>query len=337
MNRLKSWYFLLWIVAAVLAGFIYFRAFKPTTFIGVVETKEHLVSSVEAGVISQLFVKIGDEVKTGQELAQIYSADVRDLDSFRAMADLLRIEGTFRDELAELEARKAEIEGLNAQISRLKNASDKGVITSQDLAELTIKRDALQRHVQEQLKLLSELEKRYFVDQSSDGEKTATNTSGKSTVIERYKKHLQSLHTRFVELEKRVNSGQVVSPCDGKVIAINSRSGDMVDAFQPFLTVVESSPTHMEAYIPENAELTLKEGARVSIISRRPRVKMTGGTVTFVHQEVSPLPERLIVTRTQPWVRKVYIELDSPHDLLPGEKVRVKLASDDLGLTSKGK
>jgi len=327
-------FFLLWLAAAFVAGWLYFKAIRPTRFLGVVEAREHQVSSVEPGIISQLSVNIGDRVKAGQELARIYSVDAQGIDVLQAMADLMRVENAFRDEIAELEAMKAEVEGLNVQISRLKRAGVRGVVPSQNLADLVIRRDTLQAHIRERMKLLGELESEYFADQPQvDTQESAGKGSAEASALERYRERLRSLRRRLLDYERRLSSERISSPCDGRVIAVYARAGDVIDAFQPFLAVVEDSPSYMEAYVPERASLTLAEGERVTVSSMRSGVKPTGGTVRFVHREVSPLPERLVVGRTHPWVRRVYIELDCPHELLPGEKVRVRIVPERTGLS----
>ncbi len=306
---------------------MYFNTVRPTRFLGVVEARAHQVSSISPGIVSQLLVDVGHRVKAGQELARIYSADARGIDTLRAVADLLRVENAFRDEIAELEAMRAEVAGLNAQISRLKKAGVGSLVPSQNLADLVIRRDALQANIRERLKLLEDMANEYLAHRLQDsGMQGAAADSPETPAIERYKQLLKALHRQLLDYEGRISSERIRSPCDGQVTAIYARPGDAIDAFQPILTVVESSPVYLEAYVPERANLTLREGDRVIVESMRSGIAPAGGTVKFVHGEVSPLPDRLVVTRTHPWVRRVYIELDRPHELLPGEKVRVKAA-----------
>ena len=320
MKLFRNWYWIFWLAAIIAAGWFYYQDVRPMTFVGVVEKRTHEVSSPRPGVIGKLLVRTGDRVRAGQALAEIrYDDTGLQFDNLRISSDMLRIEQNIRRELSELKAREAELRGLDAQISGLKKAEATGLLRSQNLAELTVRRDALREQIRAQLELL---EKQAPGPAESDS-KTPEDSAGQP-VGQRQTDRLQGLRDRIAALEARSLRGTIGSPCNGHVVAVASWANDSVDAYQPFISVEEDTPTHLEAYLPEQSNTPITEGDRVEVVSNRPHVEAVRGTVTFVHPGFSPMPQRLLVKQIETWARKIYVELDPGHGLLPGERVKVK-------------
>jgi len=328
LKRFKLWHWIAWFLAAGFAVWLYFQTFKPTSFVGLVERKSHEISSLEPGIISRLNVDIGSAVKVGQELAYVQIANVQtERNKLQILSDKLRLEKTYRDEMAGLEANKAELAGLNAQIQKLQSVQKENLVPALNLEDLIIKRDSLQKRVQEQTKLLEEQIRRDKKDSPlfKNSKEFLEKSSGKNL----QESYLDAFRSKYSETEQSIDHTKIFSPCDGRVIAVNARTGDTISALKPFLEIEETVATHLEAYIPEYADVVVKEGDKVKIVPNRAPEKSYQGTVAFVHPGFSAIPDRLIYRLARPWVRRVYIQLDPSNDLLPDEKVKVSVRNND--------
>ena len=78
MNRYKiNWFIAFWVIALISVIFLYFRYRVSNKFIGIVETKSHLIGVQEPGTIQDVLVPIGEKVKRAQELVTLDYSDLQ--------------------------------------------------------------------------------------------------------------------------------------------------------------------------------------------------------------------------------------------------------------------
>lgn len=317
----RSWYWLAWCIAAVAAVWLYLNHTRPETFIGLVEKKRINVSYPLPGTIDNLTIKIGDTVQAGQLIAEIQHADIEpEFERLQVLGNLLGLQMDLSDELVELEVGRVEVAGLNLQVTQLKKAQAAGLAEARELSALIVRRDVAQKRIREKIRIMQEQlgpqDLATTENQSANGEPNLYNRQ-----IQRLAEFRDQLN-KLVELYR---SGKVVAPSDGSVVEILNFPGEAISAFTPIAVVEATPPTHLEAFVPERYNPSLAKGLAVSVISERQGVAPAPGTVVFVHPGYSPMPDRFMVNGIRKWARNIYIELDSNHQLLPGEKVTVKL------------
>lgn len=152
MNRLKvNWFIVFWGVALITVLCLHFFYHTPEKYIGIVETKSHLIGVQEPGNIQNVLVSIGEKVKKGQVLVTLYFSDLeteinqlrdeltgiqklkkahQDRFSVEFQRTYLQLENEvseLTERLAILEAKRTELAGLNNEIERLKEAEEAGL------------------------------------------------------------------------------------------------------------------------------------------------------------------------------------------------------------------
>lgn len=351
MNRTARFGFVaVWVAVAVAALALHFFWRVNAGFLGVVETRTHLLGAGEAGRIRQVLVRPGDRVAADQPLVVLDSTDLEverdwlvaalkglevslEADRVRYALDFQRqrLQGDASraglvERRAERESRKAELASLNAQIERLSASERAGLGRARDLTDLLIRRDAAARFVREAsaVPLADPADrKRDEVPQvSSDAEDVV-----RSMVGERLER-ISELTLRLTTVDERMGRRRILAPCDGQVVGLHALPGDAVDGFQPIVTVEEPAASFIDVYIPESTDLAPRPGQQVRVRPRRAGVGATRGTVISVDPGYSAVPERLAFRNIVNWARRFRVRLDEGHVLMPGEAARVEVLDE---------
>lgn len=345
-------YILLWIVALVVIIYLSQNWYINKKFIGIVERKSHPIGAQESGRIQNILVAIGEQVKKDQVLAILDISDLKTtLDQLqqelshiqqlerahrdRYSIDIQRMALQLENEASELierlsliESKSTELAGLNAEIERLKNAERAGLGHSRDLADLILQRDALVSYLKEQRKDLDFQSQQVAKTRQTRKMLQAANVDSmtRSLLIEQME-YAEELRRLVAETEHRIRLRTIVAPCDGYVTELLVRSGDVVEAFIPIVTVEELKPAYLDVYVPEQSNAPLAPGMEVEIFSSRLREYHTTGVIRFVHPGFTQASERLSFRGQLFWARKVRVELPEDHHLIPGEVVNARITT----------
>ena len=72
-----NWYTILWLVALIVAGTLFYQFKIGMNYIGIVEKKLHSLGPQEPGKIQALLVQVGDRVKKDQVIAVLDMSDLK--------------------------------------------------------------------------------------------------------------------------------------------------------------------------------------------------------------------------------------------------------------------
>ena len=349
-SRLFSWYTILWLLALGTVFYLYYNWRIDKNYIGIVERKAHLLGAQESGRIKSMFVTIGSQVQQDQVIAILDVSDLkthlsnlrREFDQIQNLTQAqfneysLQIERwkleldndalALMDRLSMIESKSAELASLNTQIKRLQEAGNAGLGYNRDLVGLIIQRDALESYLREQSKVLKDQDQRLTAARQSRQflESADIDSISKSMLLERLER-AEDLRREIDATEYRVHLRTIVAPCDGYVTELLAGAGDVVEEFIPFITVEESKPSYLVVYIPEKDKQKIEPGLPVKIYSSRNKRYNTSAVVTFVHPGFSQADLRLSFRGQIFWARKVHVELNQDHNLVPGEMVYVRI------------
>jgi len=351
MNRYKiNWFIAFWVIALISVIFLYFRYRVSNKFIGIVETKSHLIGVQEPGTIQDVLVPIGEKVKRGQVLVTLDFSDlqtaigqlkdelsnIQKLDEARQnryslefQREYLRLENEVSDlteRLAMIEAKRTELTGLNTEIERLKNAEEAGLGHSRDMADLIVQRDAIASYLREQGEEFKYQNQTLDKTRQTRQSLRAADANGmiKSMLLEPVER-VEDLRREISVIEHRMVMRTIFAPCDGYVVEMFAHQGDIVEEFIPILTVEESRTRYLTVYIPEKTKIGLEVGMRVRIYSQRLKRHVKPGVITFINPGYSQITERLTFQGQFFWARSVRVELDDHHELLPGEQIIARI------------
>jgi len=348
-------YILLWIIALAVVFYLSQHWFINKKFIGIVERKSHPIGARESGKVQNMLIAIGDQVKKDQLLAMLDISDLKttldqlkqELTSIkkferaqwdRYSIDVQRMALQLENEASDLierlsliESKSTELAGLNAEIERLNNAEQAGLGHSRDLADLILQRDALVSYLKEQRKDLAYQTQQVEKTRQSRKFLEAVNVDSMTrSLLTEQMEYAESLRRLVADTEHRINLRTIVAPCDGYVTEMFARSGDVVDAFIPILTVEELKPAYLDVYVPEQSNIPLEPGMKVEIFSSRKREYNTTGVITFAHPGFTQASERLSFRGQLFWARKVRVELPKDHHLVPGEVVNARINNNKV-------
>lgn len=351
-RRYLFWAF--WALAGVAVLLIYFRYETNSDFIGLVESRTHVLGVREEGRIAVIHVVQGQNVAAGQVLLEL---DMSDLDAEEALlraelsrreaqlnADRIRFGLEFDKLLTQREAdalniylkhtdlveKKAELDSVKQEIARLQSAQDAGLGRSRDLSDLIIRRDTLERVIAAQKPIL----KSKGAGSGDDGrDKVAEREEVVRSMLGENHEKMNEIRVNLQIVQARRANRTIISPTDGRVVNLVNMAGDTVDNFVPVINIEETAINYVDAYVPETSGQLPQIGQRVNLYPHRQMAQNATGVIVAVDPGYQAIPLRLSFRGNLYWARKFRIQVDRPHALMPGEAVRVEMQDSMIGVT----
>lgn len=230
---------------------------KNRVYVGLFETTQIRVGSEVPGRIDSIFVKLGDSVEKGQLLASIKS-DILD-------AKMQQAEGAYSaaesvNEKASKGARKEEImavknkyemarsqyEFAEKSYQRLHNMYKDSLISTQQMDEMTFKRNA----AEEQMKAAESL---YEMIQKGAREEDKKAAKGQLSAVE----------GKVNEAKAFYNELKIYAPVSGEISAKLAQESEIMPAGYPIFTIQKLEDVHAVLHIREDLLSSFKIGAEI--------------------------------------------------------------------------
>jgi macrolide-specific efflux system membrane fusion protein len=252
--------------------------------------EEAEVPSQEAGVVTKLAVREGQQVKQGQLLAQIDDQVARlAADAAQAQYDITRAKASndvrIRFAKKALEVAQAELRRSMESVERFA----KSVSQSQlDVERLTVEKNQLE------------------AEQADHEHQVA--------VLE-----MQSKANELAAARDQVARRQIIAPFDGVIVQIYVRRGEWVEPGQQALRIVNVDRLKAEGFIPAASPGVEFVGKSVALeVDGLARSPTTVGTIVFVSPEVDPITGQV----------RVWAEIDNRDGRLrPGQPARMTVVA----------
>lgn len=348
MKKGKFFIFLLLLVLLA-TGYFFYSTDRTgdTVLIGIVDANQVIVSSKIAGRIEKLNVDEGSQVKAGDLIAEIDSAE---LEAQKAAAE------------ATINAYNMQVASLKATESQTQGETNSGVINAQALlaaAQATLaqaKADLarVESDSQRTAKLaeqgvVSEQE-RVRAEEQLNAQQAAVNTAQKngdaaqaSLNMAKARIHQQSAaasnvaaneaqvanaRAQLTEAETRLGYTKIYAPVSGTVSVRAARQGEVVNPGAPIVTIVDFADTWVRAAAPETEARFIAVGEKFQV--RLPQGKPIEGTVILKAVEGDYATQR-DVSRRKRDIKTIGLKLkvDNPKgELVPGMTAEVLLPED---------
>jgi multidrug resistance efflux pump len=118
---------------------------------------------------------------------------------------------------------------------------------------------------------------------------------------------------------------ELKAPFDGVISQILRRSSEAVLAGEPILTLTESGPSEIVAYVSEEQVNKIREGMEVELLKSSEPARIIRSRITYVGPVVEQLPVRLWQSPNLPqWGRPFLIEAPPAIELVTGEVVGIR-------------
>jgi multidrug resistance efflux pump len=329
------------------------RIARPTSFVGMVETIQTVITTPDAGVLTNIAIHPLQEVVAGDVVAEVLTTDPRTVNSrlsvLRGRMQLMEMElspilnrqrsaldyerllvdcAKIRDELA---TAKALLEGAKIKLKRESELVPQGLTSREDYDDALTQKNALEVTVAEKEKIVALTEKTlerlaYMADTFVPG---GENDPLKAALaIEEDKVSLFKAKLRPLELQ---------APIDGIVTLLHKRAGEQVLPGDPILTVTARKPERILGYLPQSFPINPSVGMKVEVATRSPLALWKTRSIatiigvsphleTITNMLMRPITPGVSADQQVPVLgRVVSISLPPDLKLLPGQPLDITL------------
>jgi HlyD family secretion protein len=351
MNARNKFLIVLGIIVAAAA--IYYLASTPSSkdlvLIGTVDSNQIIVSPQMQGRISQLLVDEGTKVKQGDLIAVLDPSELEaQARAAAAMIDSLRsqvsatqatkeaTQGSTTSNVANAQARlqsaRAQLLQAEATLQRTESDSNRmielarqGVASDQDRVQAESNLKAQQATVQSLKDQVTAAQADLNTALANTHQAHAAESTVQST-----RAQLANSEAQLKEAEVRLGYTKIYAPLTGTVSVRAAREGEVLNAGQPIVTLVDLGDTWVRAAIPETESDHIGLGDTLRV--RLPGGTETSGKVFFKAAEADFATQR-DVSRRKRDIRTIVlkIRLDNPKGAyVPGMTAEVLVSPEQL-------
>lgn len=226
---------------------------------GEVDASEYRVSNMVPGHIDSLYVSEGDHVRKGDTLAHIASkqvdAKMMQATSVRsaASAQSMKAQHGARDQQVQMayqvwqKAQAAE-EVYRKSYERVKGLYEKGVVSAQKFDEVDAKYKVAQADC-------AAAEQQYLM--AKEGARSEDISAAAALVGQ--------ASGAVAEVQSYLDASYLIAPCDGEVVEIFAKLGDLIGTGSPVMSVLDMDDTWMYFAVREDLLKEINTGATVQV------------------------------------------------------------------------
>lgn len=227
--------------------------------LGEADATEYRISNMVPGHIDQLYVAEGDHVRAGDTLAHIGS---RQVDAKMIQAKAARSAASAQSRKAKGGARnqqvqmayqvwqkaKAAEEVYKKSYDRVKGLYEKGVVSAQQYDEIDAKYKAAQADC-------AAAEQQYLM--AKEGAQSEDIAAASALV--------NQAGGAVAEVQSYLDDSYIIAPCDGEVVEVYAKLGDLVGTGAPLVSILDMSDNWFNFSIREDLLKDIKSGQSVKV------------------------------------------------------------------------
>ncbi len=201
-----------------------------------------------------------------------------------------------------------------------------GAVTEYELQKAQIQYNSMEKTIEENQQLLAQAEQNLKGAEQRFEEFVQYQPQHPTvdSALEVIHKEIGVQEKLIEELLAREEELVLQSPVDGVVSQIYSRAGDVVREGTPILTIAETRPAEIIAYMTEEQAEGICEGTAVELIKSSRPARIAQSQVRYVGPIVEQMPIRLWRNPNIPqWGRPVLVVVPPHMELTPGELVGI--------------
>ncbi len=348
MKKGKFFIFLLLLVLLA-TGYFFYSTDRTgdTVLIGIVDANQVIVSSKIAGRVEKLNVDEGSQVKAGDLIAEIDSAELEaqktaaeetinaynmQVASLKATesqtlgetnSGVVNAQALLAAAQATLAQAKADLARIQSDSQRTMKLADQGVASDQDRVRAVEQLKAQEAAVNTAQKNVDaaqaslNMAKARIHQQSAAASNVAANEA-----------QVANARAQLAEAETRLGYTKIYAPVSGTVSVRAARQGEVVNPGTPIVTIVDFGDTWVRADAPETESRFIAVGDKFRV--RLPQGKPIDGIVIFKAVEGDYATQR-DVSRRKRDIKTIGLKLkvDNPKgELVPGMTAEVLLPKD---------
>jgi multidrug resistance efflux pump len=333
---MKTFYLVCIFVIGILAVITFRFRSEATSFYGIADTKEIVISTESSVEIKRIRVTEGQSVKQGDTLVELFSQDL-DMKISQITHELGELKvrkaahvNLSRSEIRQIKSQQEErINNLRAQVKQLESQYEinkklvaglksikKGDVDGEENSDMgnpiTLKIESLKSELERALDSSQITIDRMNNEMSYSGDPLGEQVK---QLEDQLKMHLEQRRQLYI-----------VAQIKGLVGAVNFKDGEKVSPFTPIATLHAESPSYIRGYIHENVYSKVITGQKVSVQSLADKNNRTTGEIIGVGSRIVEYPVRLRRNQDiQIWGREIMIRIPPENAFLLGEKVLISL------------
>lgn len=328
----KRLFIIFWFaIVLVLLWFSFIFRDQTTAIVAQVEPMKKAISYHKAIRIEDIYVIPGQMVKPGDLLVKVTRPDMI-LDVERKNNSLERLiieyalsEQKLIDKTHQLTTRKeAEIRKIETEIAQIKVTVENNRELSSQFRSLTGIDDSVKQSASSfyeiELNALDK-EKEYVLQQfdlevKSERRIFETETKSFQIMSTQLEKEIEALNNEEKELIKRAD-------IHGTIGNVNVQDGELLSPYTTILSIYESKPTIIKAFMNEGFKYSMAVGKKVMVESTNRKYSIEG-SVSEIGARIVEFPNRLKTNQNVPmWGQELFIKIPDTNNFLNGERVFV--------------
>jgi multidrug resistance efflux pump len=236
------------------------------------------------------------------------------------------------DRQALIETDRVELMRLEERVSYLEQLRGREAISELDLVDERMRRDTIQKRIEENEKALAEAEQQR--DWAIERMKTygALRTADVQKLVAPFEAAIAVQETRLEALSVQIDGLQIHAPFNGTIAMIYAWPGQNVRRGDPIVTLAAEHGRYIVSYVRQAQRLRPVVGTPVDIRPRLPGAKPVTAMVGRVGPQVELIPPH---QRRDPavleWGLPVRIDLPPGLSVKPGELVDVRFKEEKVG------
>jgi multidrug resistance efflux pump len=325
------------VIVALVYYFVSVRGYNGLQLIGVVDANQVIVSPKITGRIEKLLVDEGSEVKQGDLIAQLDTAELAAQQEAAAAAvasmrsqvsgsqanevltkgttvgDVANAQSQLQTAKANLAQAQADLARIAADTRRTDDLAAQGVASQQEKQDA----DATLKAQQERVRSAEEQVRASQAALDSAQARLHQQHVAASTVAATRAQQLQA-QANVAEAEARLGYTNIYAPVSGTVSVRVAREGEVVNPGEPIVTLVDFNETWVRASIPETDADHIAIGDTLQV--RMPSGELVPGKVILKAAEADFATQR-DVSRQKRDIRTLGLKLLVPnpkHIFVPG-------------------
>jgi HlyD family secretion protein len=339
MSARNRFLILLAIILAIASAYYFLSTpgGNDLVLVGTVDANQIVVSPQIQGRIAKLLVEEGTQVKQGDLIALLDPSELEAQE--RAAAATISTTSDVANAQARLQSARAQLAQAEATLTRVESDSRRiiglaqaGVASEMEKVQAEANLKAQQASVQ----ALRDQVNAAQADLNSAIARTRQANAAESTVAST-RAQVTNAEAQLKEAEVRLGYTKVYAPVTGTVLVRAAREGEVVNAGQAIVTVVDFSDTWVRAAIPETDADHIGFGDTL-------RVRLPGGTVVpgkvFYKAAEAEFATQRDVNRRKRDIRTIVLKvrLENPKGAyVPGMTAEVLVAPSQLKGTPEPK
>ena len=325
--------YLVWVIVFVLVMiFTLTHELESTSFFGITETREIVISSESSLDIKTINVAEGQSVSQGQILVELISPDLTiKINQISHQLDELKAQkGVNKNELIsninQLKAeKKSVISEINNKIRQLENQYNINKALTSELKSIPIRENSEESSTSNPIYLeIESLQQELAlkinpIDIRIDLMQAVLDASESPIEIQ-----VERLEKELDLLKQEKDNLTISAQISGIIGSVNFKAGEKVAPHKPILTLHTKNPSLIKGYIYEDVYTKISVGMEVNVTSLTDSKTQIIGTIVGVGSRIVEYPVRLRKhPELQQWGREIMIKIPSVNPLILGEKVLI--------------